>query len=1008
MDFSELFCKTKLAGKDGSTVMNKQIREAYYLAEDACYGRGWSPAPASGWWYDNRGARTQDRNYAPFSISNVSGEAPTGMVRELRKTSEGVVTVIATVNIESGFDGLFIRLYDSDKNDAACLYTKDGSYVALGKNQKETVLRTESNPLGAHVFKIVLDFDSKKTSYYIDNTFAGAVPLTAKYIKFYKIGTFAGHVLDVQMRQTVIHANYFVNEHFALNPASVIPEGWEAACDEDASALANGADLVLTSENRAQALISKKFAPVSGKVCFESFFFMPEIKDGAKVALLSGGKPVLEFYTENGNFCAAGKTLRYALNEMWYRLRFEIDTAKKNALIKVNGKNLETVKLTGKCDSIDEIVYSLCADSASLQVDNIKLFPLIEYADYCPKPKLPKGKDDYVIGMNMCSLWHTGSHVGWDCITPYKEIKPVLGYYDEGIPEVADWEIKFMLEHGVDFQLYCWYSSQTNAPIKRTGLSEAIHDGYFNCKYSDMTKFALLWEAANAAHPAGSEAFRRYFVPYWIEQFFSDKRYMTIDNKAVMAVFGTWQLIKDFGSPEGVKAEFDYLRGEVKKLGYDDLIIMSCGGPSAAVRDCGFDAAYAYNWGKQGYDAEYTSKMINAQQDMNLVHIVPTASTGFNNVAWAETRSPNMTVEDFKALHTEFRDKMLPSFKDKPDWTHRFIMMSNWNEYGEGTYIMPCKGLNGFGYLDAVRDVYTKEKGEHTDDVPTPNQLSRLSYLYPQERKMLRTLDNYKEPEPDRIVKAVNFTKGNLAANWEILGCTAAIKNGAIKGVSDCADPQLISKTPFCLKLGSFNKVTHVRIRAKVSKPTNIELFYITESGPSYTQNQSFGVTLTPDKTYGICPILRQPNLDTPVIGLRIDPVSMEGVEFEFYGFDLMASSVRPEFELNGEKQPINSPVQVKNGYTLLPFNPYHVLVYRLGLYYEYVDKKKELSFYSKDASIVFTLGERTVVINGEKTLLNAPIECFDGLPLLPLEVMSKVFGFKFTYKAPKLSITTK
>lgn len=57
-------------------------------------------------------------------------------------------------------------------------------------------------------------------------------------------------------------------------------------------------------------------------------------------------------------------------------------------------------------------------------------------------------------------------------------------------------------------------------------------------------------------------------------------------------------------------------------------------------------------------------------------------------------------------------------------------MMSNWNEYGEGTYIMPCKGLNGFGYLNAVRDVYTKEK-PHEDDVPTPNQLSRLSYLYP-------------------------------------------------------------------------------------------------------------------------------------------------------------------------------------------------------------------------------------------------------------------------------------
>ena len=84
------------------------------------------------------------------------------------------------------------------------------------------------------------------------------------------------------------------------------------------------------------------------------------------------------------------------------------------------------------------------------------------------------------------------------------------------------------------------------------------------------------------------------------------------------------------------------------------------------------------------------------------------------------------------------------------------------------------------------------------------------------------------------------------------------------------------------------------------------------------------------------------------------------------------------------------------------------MLVYKLGLYYEYVDSKKELSFYSKNASIVFTLGSRNAVINGEKVLLDIPVEVFDGLPLLPLEVMSKVFGFKFSYKAPKLTITTK
>ena len=988
--------------------MEKKLLEAYYLADDGDYGRNWYPAPGSTWWYDGRGAKKLERNYAPYSISNVSGEAPTGMTRELRKTAHGVVTVNASVTIKSGFDGLFIRLYDLDGNDAAVLYTKNGGYYALGKNQKETLLFEEEHQTGTHVFKIILNFETKKVRYYVDDLFGAELPLTAKYIKFYKIGTFAGSVIDVSMGETRIHANYLLNEKFSLYAPHTVPHEWLTECAEDAEIAVKDGNLSLTSANNGEGRFAKTFEPLCGKYALESFFFMPKFKAGVHIKLLAGKKTALDFYTADGNFCADGKTIRYALDELWYRLRFEIDTAKKQILIKINGKNIETVKIPAGACAIDTVSFEVCGEDVTLLIDRIKLFPLIDYPDYCPKPKLPKGKDDYVIGMNMCSLWHTGSHIGWDCITPYPEIKPVLGYYDEGLPEVADWEIKFMLENGVDFQLYCWYSSQSNAPIKVTGLSEAIHDGYFNCKYSDMSRFALLWEAANAAHPADSEAFRRYFVPYWIEHFFSDKRYMTIDNKAVMAVFGTWQLMQDFGGPEGVKAEFDYLRGEIKKLGYDDLIIMSCGGPGADVRDCGFDAAYAYNWGKDGCDADFTASMIRSQQEQKFVHVVPTASTGFNNVAWAETRSPNMTAEDFKKLHTVFRDEMLPSFaKDpkKPDWTHRFIMMSNWNEYGEGTYIMPCKGLNGFGYLNAVRDVYTKEK-PHEDDVPTPNQLSRLSYLYPQERKMIRVQSRLPKPVPDTVLKTISFGKGNFAANWTANGCDAAYTpNGTIAGVTHISDSNFTSAKPLSI---SMKGVTHVRIRAHVSAATTVEVFYVTESGSTFVQNQSFGVTLTPETDSAICTLRGQPHLDEPITALRIDPANTTNVSFEILGIDLMKDSQKPEFLLDGEPQPINFGCEERDGYTLFPSNPYHVLVYRLGLYYEYIASENKLSFFSKNASLVFTLGSRRVIVNGEQRLLPIPVECKDGLPMLPLELMSDVFGFKFKYKAPKLTITTK
>lgn len=978
--------------------MEMKPLEAYMLADDGDYGRTWHESPGSAWWYDGRGAKELERNFAPYSISNIKGEAPTGMVRELRKTSTGIVTVLASVHISDGFDGLFVRLYDSDKNDAACMYTKDGAYYALGRNQKEKLLFKEDRPLGKHIFKIVLNFETRRVRYYVDDVFGAELPLTARHIKFYKIGTFAGHIIDVTMGETRIHANYALHERFSLYLPGTVPAGWQTDCTEDATVKTDGENLVLTAENGAKATIAAPFAPCTGKYAFEAFFFMPKLVSGAGVALLSDGKPAFELTTADGFFCVDGKTVRYALDEMWYRLRFEFDTAKKQVLLRINGKNIDTFKLSGA--PIDGMRLTLASENAVLKCDHIHLFPLIDYPDYCPKPKIPKGMNDYVIGMNMCSLWHTGSHIGWDCISAYPEIKPVIGYYDEGLPEVADWEIKFMLENGVDFQLYCWYASESNAPMKTTVLSEAIHDGYFNCKYSDMSRFALLWEAANAARPASSEAFRRYYVPYWIEQFFSDKRYMTIDNKAIMAVFGTYQLIQALGGPENVRREFDYLESELKKLGYEGLIVMGCGGPSQELKDCRFDAAYAYNWAKQGCDAEYTANAIRTQQSLDYVHVVPTASTGFNNVAWAETRSPSMTAEDFKKLHTVFRDEMLPSFKDKPAWTHRFVMMSNWNEYGEGTYIMPCEGLNGFGYLNAVRDVYTKEK-PRKDDVPTKNQLSRLSYLYPQERRMLRTDGRLPARKPDKVLRTIPLGKGDLAEHWTALGCDAAYEKGAIKGVTHIADANIYSTEPLSI---SMKDVTHVRIRAKVSAPTTVEVFYVTAEHPDFVQHQSFGVGLKPGVEQAICAI--RPIKET-ITGLRIDPAAAPDVEFEFYGVDLMKDTGRPLFELNGVEQPINSPVQLKDGYTLFPFNPYHVLVYKLGLYYEYTATEKKLAFYSKDASIVFTIGSRNVVINGEKSLLNAPLECFDGLPMLPLEVMSRVFGFTFKYKEPKLVITT-
>ena len=55
-----------------------------------------------------------------------------------------------------------------------------------------------------------------------------------------------------------------------------------------------------------------------------------------------------------------------------------------------------------------------------------------------PAPR-PVDTGRYLLGAVMCPLWHDGSR--WGAIARFPEREPLLGWYDEGDPEVTDWEI---------------------------------------------------------------------------------------------------------------------------------------------------------------------------------------------------------------------------------------------------------------------------------------------------------------------------------------------------------------------------------------------------------------------------------------------------------------------------------------------------------------------------------------------------------------------------------------
>lgn len=78
-------------------------------------------------------------------------------------------------------------------------------------------------------------------------------------------------------------------------------------------------------------------------------------------------------------------------------------------------------------------------------------------------------------------------------------------------------------------------------------------------------------------------------------------------------------------------------------------------------------------------------------------------------------------TDEQKAYLPTYANKSKPGVDGDGHWQENFAMISTWNEYGEGTYIMPSDGLHGFEYLDALREVYSGG-GTHTDVKPLPSR----------------------------------------------------------------------------------------------------------------------------------------------------------------------------------------------------------------------------------------------------------------------------------------------
>ena len=492
--------------------------------------------------------------------------------------------------------------------------------------------------------------------------------------------------------------------------------------------------------------------------------------------------------------------------------------------------------------------------------------------NYVPEPKPVRGP--YEVGVYYFPGWQTARN--WQPITPFPERRPVLGWYREGDPELADWQIKWAVEHGITFFAYDWYWSRGSRQLEL-----ALHDGYFKARYHHLLKFCLLWANHNAPGTSSHDDCLAV-TRYWIDNYFRRPEHLTVAGKPAVIIFSPHRLTEDLGSA-GVKAAFEAMRAECRKAGLKGLHLIACIGDAGGARQAaaeGYDAVTAYNWPGLGMPAgsgmRAPFEMLLPGYRRQWEHIVEQSPVplsplpvcgGWDSRPWHGENNLvrfGRTPELFRRHLLDARSML--EAKDRRKDAGNLILIEAWNEWGEGSYIEPHQEY-GFGYLDAIRDVFTTAAKTH-DDV-TPADVGLGPYDVPPE-------------EPRRT--SWDFARGLEGWTSMMEMTVARVDGGALHARTTGRDPALASP-PLQARAARFPAVTvRMKLRRTDGRPfrDSAQLFWQTGRLPeSEATSARFEVVGDGQWHDYRVPVSENRRWNGTVTRLRLDPCNQADVEVE-------------------------------------------------------------------------------------------------------------------------------
>lgn len=321
---------------------------------------------------------------------------------------------------------------------------------------------------------------------------------------------------------------------------------------------------------------------------------------------------------------------------------------------------------------------------------------------YMPEPR--PAPTSILVGAHNCPLWVTNQPQLWANVIKHPERTPALGFYTQENPEVADWETKWAVEHGISFFIYCWYRTDQGGAVK-TRFGSAIHDGLFKSRFADKMKFTLMWEnqAKGIGGVSDEHDLMTNLMPYWMENYFKHPSYVKIDNKPLLFIYRPEFLVQDLGGESNVARAFDLMREACRKAGFDGLYLLGEyrgleRGHLQMMKRLGLDYTFAYCWyvpnsptPEQAIKAQLAD--IEETRDLGILPEVVTASQAWSG--WSDEGTIwKIPPPDYEMLLRKVKEVV--THMPANTLSSKLVLLDNWNEWGEGHYIAPYREY-GFG-----------------------------------------------------------------------------------------------------------------------------------------------------------------------------------------------------------------------------------------------------------------------------------------------------------------------